>query len=371
MASSTGDTVGPALPESVEAPAHSPSEPLRALVIDDNPSDVQIVRRLAAIIADTPFVVESVESVEEAELLMERRTFDVLLLDYRMPREDGLAFLMRTQETLEAPVIMLTGENDARIAVMAIRMGAYDYLPKDGLSSEQLSHALGEAVRRFRERISQQRADERALVTLAASVEVKGDAAGHLHRMVFFATEIGISMGLKWPQLSALRLGAVLHDIGTLAVRTSIFRKKGPLTSKEWDDMRRHPSVGEALCSPLRLVKEVSPIVRYHHERWDGNGYPEGLSGERIPLLARIVSVVDAFDAMISGRPYRDKLPLEEALSRLSQGSGTQWDPEVVGQFIALLTSDRRDLLSEALAVTAEGGADALWDEMLRSHLPD
>ena len=350
-------------------PAHH-IDSIHALVIDDSVSDVEIIRRLAASSQDASFIVDSAGSIEEAESMMEKVAYDVLLLDHRLPREDGLAFLERTRGTLEAPAVMLTGEDNARIAVAALRIGAYDYLPKDSLSSDLLSLTLQEAVWRFRDEISQQAADERALVARAASVETTGEATGHLRRMAFYASQIGLEIGLKGPQLSALRLGAVLHDIGTLAVRTSIFRKKGPLTRSEWADMKRHPIVSEALCSPLRLVREVSPIVRHHHERWDGKGYPDGLREDAIPMLARIISVVDAFDAMISGRPYRSKLLPEDAMRQLSQGSGTQWDPDLTDRFMTILTNNQRDILREAQALPVESGPDALWDEVQRSRIP-
>ena len=347
------------------------TEPIRALVVDDNPNDVLIIRRLAATIRDASFLVESASSVEEAELMMAEKPYDVLLLDHRLPREDGLAFLLRARETLEAPAVLLTGENDARIAVLAIRTGAYDYLSKDGLSSDLLSQCLRDAVHRFREQVARQRADEHALVALAASVEANGDGAGHLRRMAFFATELGIALGMKWPQISAVRLGAVLHDIGTLAVQADVFVKDVPLTDEDWASIKRHPIIGESLCSPLRLVEEVSPIVRHHHERWDGTGYPDGLSGKEIPILARIVSIVDAFDAMTSERPYRHKKLPQEAMRQLSQGAGSQWDPSIVERFLWLLTDPSRDILGEAEKLVDESGADALWDQIHRSRTQD
>jgi putative two-component system response regulator len=347
------------------------SEPIRALVIDDNPTDVLIVRRLAATIPDASVVVDSAASVEEAETMMAAKNYDVLLLDQRLPREDGLAFLLRARETLEAPAVLLTGENDVRVAVSAIRTGAYDYLSKDGLSSDLLSQTLREAVQRFREQVTQQRADERALVSLAASVEASGRGEGHLRRMAFIATELGVSLGLKWPQISALRLGAVLHDIGSLAIPADVFLKREPLNDEEWTAIKRHPAIGEALCSPLRLVREVSPIVRHHHERWDGAGYPDGLSGNNIPILARIISVVDGFDAMISERPYGRKMPVDEAMRELSQGAGSQWDPEIADCFLTLLTQPNRDILGEAEQLSASSEPDALWEQVHRPRVQD
>jgi len=132
-----------------------------------------------------------------------------------------------------------------------------------------------------------------------------------------------------------------------VGVSEAVLCKPGPLDEEEWREMKQHPLMGEKICAQLRFAREVCPVIRHHHERWDGNGYTDGLAGEAIPLLARVISVVDAFDAMTSDRPYRPALPAEEAVRRLREGAGSQWDPDIVHTFIRSLD----DALASGVAI--------------------
>ena len=134
-----------------------------------------------------------------------------------------------------------------------------------------------------------------------------------------------------------LRYGAILHDIGKIGVSEAILGKPGPLTEVEWEKMREHPVVGESICAPLRFSHQVAPIIRHHHERWDGEGYVDSIAGEEIPFLARVISIVDAFDAMSSDRAYRPALSIGETVRRLSEGAGSQWDPQITRAFVDLV----------------------------------
>jgi len=145
--------------------------------------------------------------------------------------------------------------------------------------------------------------------------------------------------------IAALRCGGLLHDIGKLAVHQEILRKVGPLTEEEWEEVRQHAVVGERMCGFFRLAPSVAQIVRHHHERWDGNGYPDGLKGKEIPYLARIISVADAFDSMRSERPYQRRLPMHDVKRRLRAGAGRQWDPAIARAFLQLI---EREHLGEA-----------------------
>ena len=149
-------------------------------------------------------------------------------------------------------------------------------------------------------------------------------------RLADLALMVGRRLGLSDPALAVLRQGALLHDIGKLGVDPAIVRKDGPLTGAEYAQMQQHPLIGERIVRPLRLAAAVAPIVRHHHERWDGRGYPDRLQGEEIPLEARIIFACDAFHAMTTDRPYRDALTVDEAFVRLADAAGTQFDPAVV-----------------------------------------
>ncbi|MGN6758446.1 MAG: diguanylate cyclase [Thermomicrobiales bacterium] len=162
------------------------------------------------------------------------------------------------------------------------------------------------------------------------------ETEGHCERVVTYATTIGQALGLSESDLAALGIGALLHDIGKVGVSDAILRKPSALTPEEWAEMRQHPEIGHRLTNAVPFLQSASPVVRHHHERWDGAGYPDGLRGEDIPLMARIFAVADAYDAMLSDRPYRRGLAPEEALRRLQQDAGTQFDPLVVDAMVML-----------------------------------
>ncbi len=162
------------------------------------------------------------------------------------------------------------------------------------------------------------------------------ETEGHSQRVVAYAVAIGRELGLGKGDMAALEVGALLHDIGKVGVADAILRKNGPLTPEEWIEMRRHPEIGWNLASRIPFLHDASPLVRHHHERWDGKGYPDQLRGEDIPLIARVFAVADSFDAMISDRPYRRGLPLGDAISELQRGAGTQFDPHVIEAFLRL-----------------------------------
>lgn len=313
-------------------------ETIRVLVVEDNAVDVELLRVMLRTYPRARFEVDSVSSTSEATEALKEKSFDLLLLDYNLPGEDGLGFLRRVNGNGGIPpVIMLTGGGDERVAVEAMRLGAYDYYPKDAISSEILARAIHQVLEKYR--LDQQlESTEQVIFTLAAAVEAKDPTTEeHLQNMARYAVRLGQALGLDRHQLMLLRHGGILHDIGKIGVSEAILRKPGSLTEAEWEEMRQHPAIGEKICAPLRFSHEVGPIIRHHHERWDGKGYGDSLSGEQIPLLARVISVVDAFDAMSSDRPYRKALPPDETVRRLSDGAGTQWDPEIVHVFLDVI----------------------------------
>jgi putative two-component system response regulator len=313
-------------------------ETIRVLLVEDNPVDVELLRVMLRTYPRARFEVDSVGSTQECLEALKENSFDLLLLDYKLPREDGVSFLRRVAGREDIPpVIMLTGVGDERVAAEAMRLGAYDYYPKDSISSEILARAIHQVLEKFR--LDQQLENtEQVIFTLAAAVEAKDPTAErHLQNIARYAVRLGQALGLEQHQLMLLRYGGILHDIGKVGVSEAILSKPGPLTEAEWEKMRQHPVIGERICAPLRFSHEVGPIIRHHHERWDGQGYVDSLSGEKIPLLARVISVVDAFDTMSSDRPYRKALPIDETVRRLSDGAGTQWDPAITRVFLELV----------------------------------
>jgi len=318
-------------------------ETVRVLFVEDNPQDVEVVRRMLRKYERAKFEVASASSAEEGEGALKEKLFDLMLLDYKLPGEDGLSFLQRLslqrfENRLDLPpTIMLTSRGDERVAVKAMQCGAYDYFPKSAITSEVLGRTIHQALEKYK-LANQLDRTEQVIFRLTAAVEAKDSTTpGHLRRMSRHALRLGQALRLDEHQLMLLRYGAILHDIGKIAVTEAILRKASRLTEAEWQQMRLHPIIGEGICTTLRHAHEVGPIIRHHHERWDGKGYPDGLARKNIPLLARVVSIIDAFDAMLSDHAYRKALSLDEAIYRLSDGAGTQWDPHLTRGFLDLV----------------------------------
>jgi len=314
------------------------TDPIRVLCVDDNPEDIAIIRRLLGQFRRANFDVSAASTTANCIERLEGDGADVLLLDHSLPGEDGVSFLRRLAAARDIPpVIVLTGRGDERLAVEAIRSGACDYFPKDGITPSNLGGALLRAIDSFRESEECKALDEQVIIALAAAAEGKGPTTGgHLQRLCRYAVMLGQEIGLDEAHLQVLRYGALLHDIGKLAVGQHVLCKPGPLNEEEWEEIRQHPIIGERICACLWLSRQVNPIIRHHHERWDGRGYVDGLAGADIPLLARVVSVVDAFDAMSSNRPYRRALSHEIAIAEIRKRAGTQFDPTLVEAFLDL-----------------------------------
>ncbi len=172
------------------------------------------------------------------------------------------------------------------------------------------------------------------LVSISKALERRDRTYGHGARVAALAEPVAVALGWDLERIRALRLAAPLHDVGKVKVRPQLLAKPGPLTLEEQEEIRRHPSAGAQLVLPLRRFHDALPYVLFHHERWDGGGYPAGLHGRGIPLEARILAVADAFDAMISARPYRRALSHDEALGEIERGAGTQFDPVVAELFV-------------------------------------
>jgi putative two-component system response regulator len=282
------------------------------------------------------YMVELVADGRAALQAVEQHQPDLILLDVRLPGIDGYAVcdaLKRSPATWQIPIIMVTVEGELEARLQGIEAGADDYLQKP--ADQQELEARIRALLRNKRRNEQLEQAEAVIFALARAVEAKDSyTEGHLQRLACYAVAIGERLGLAGDELVALRHGALLHDVGKVGVDELIIRKGGPLTPAEYRVMQQHTIIGERIVQPLRMAAAVGPIVRYHHERWDGRGYPDGLSRESIPLCARIVAVADAFDAMTTARPYNRVLSDAEAAERLRAGAGIYWDPTVVAVFL-------------------------------------
>jgi putative two-component system response regulator len=282
------------------------------------PQNLRLLRRLLDI--SEVEVVEAADAVDAVRITVEHAP-DVILMDIRMPQRDGFDAcreLKTNPATRLTPVVLMTAETDMADRLRAIESGADDFVTKP-LNRVELTARLKSLarVKRFTDDLEHA---EQIIISLALTIEAR-DAytEGHCQRLARYATGIGRAIGLGADDIQALHRGAYLHDLGKIAIPDAILLKAGSLSGEERRVMQSHPVVGERLCQQLRTLAPVRPIIRSHHERLDGSGYPDGLAGDDVPLLAQITGVVDVFDALTTERPYRRALSFEGALATLQE----------------------------------------------------
>ena len=261
---------------------------------------------------------------------------DLVLLDVGLPGLDGFELTRRLRlEPRHAtlPILLLTGRTALSDVVTGLNAGADDFITKPFAHAELIAR-IGSALRLRRALVGMEAAH--AVVTaLANAVEAKdAPTERHCERLAVMAARLGQRLDLPPSELDAITYGALLHDVGKIGVPDQVLTKIGPLSDDEWGLIRRHPEIGERICAPLASFGAFGPIIRHHHERWDGTGYPDGLRGEATPLGARIVGIVDAFDAMTHDRPYRRALTAEQAIDELRHGAGSQFDRDLARMFV-------------------------------------
>lgn len=278
---------------------------------------------------------------------------DLVLLDMNMPKMDGVQVLKRLRadpQTELLPVILVSAQSEREEKVIGFDAGATDFLCKPWAAPELLSRVR--AHLRVKVMTDELENVEQVLFMLAKVVEVR-DAytLDHTERVTKYAAAIGRDMLLSPEELKVLSKGAMLHDIGKIGISDAILRKTSPLTEEEFAQMRQHPDIGIEITHSLHSLGEAFQIIRHHHERWDGKGYPSQLAGEAIPSLARILAVADTFDAVTSDRPYRKGKSWREGLEILRQGAGKAWDSHVVAIAQQVLPAfERRAALPRAPA---------------------
>lgn len=318
--------------------AARPTTDTRLLVVDDH----DILREGLQILLETEgYRVLTAANGVEALQKMQTIAPDLILSDISMPEMDGYQFyeaVRARSDWLAIPFIFLTalGERDEVFA--SRRLGAEDYLVKPVDRQELLTSIRSRLERSQKLLLFQyEQAYEATLIMLANAIE-QGDqyTGGHVERVKNYAHEVALILGLSEAEKVDLRFGAILHDIGKIHIPESILRKPGRLDADEWEEMKRHTLYGVNLLAPIAYLQGAIPIIRSHHERWDGSGYPDGLKSHDIPTGARIVSVVDAFDAMTTDRVYHSARPPKEVLSEILRSSGQCFDSQVVEAFLSI-----------------------------------
>ncbi len=281
---------------------------------------------------------------------------ELVLLDLNLPRLDGYAVcgqLRADPLTATLPVIVISAHTSVTDMVAALDAGADDFLAKPVQQAELLAR-MRSAMRLRRAMTSLERATQ-IVAALANAVEAKDvGLVYHCRWLAHHAARVGVQVGLRGEDLEAVAYGALLHDVGKIGVPEHLLRKEGPLSDDEWSIMRRHPEIGERICRPLRSSISFAPIIRHHHEQYNGRGYPDGLRGEGIPLGARIVAIADAYEAMVHGRPYQPAQAHHTVAAELQRLRGRQFDPDLVPVFLDELERDTQGVPSPvALPVAA------------------
>ncbi len=316
-------------------------EPLRPLVviIEDEPTQRSLLER---VLEADGYATLGLGDGETGLRAIAEHAPDLVLLDLSLPRMDGFEICRRLRSdplTATLPVIVITAHTSMEDMVAALDAGADDFLAKPVQRVELLAR-MRSAIRLRRAITSLERATQ-IVAALANAVEAKDVGLVHHCRwMAHHAARVGVQVGLRGEALEAIAYGALLHDVGKIGVPEHLLRKEGPLSEDEWSVMRRHPEIGERICRPLNSSRTFAPIIRHHHERFNGRGYPDQLKGDQIPLGARIVAITDAYEAMIHGRPYQPALAPERAADELLNLRGAQFDPDLVPVFLDELERD-------------------------------
>jgi putative two-component system response regulator len=309
----------------------------RVLVVDDNPDTMVLMREL---LATRGYDVVAVPDAGRAEMEIRHRLPDLILSDVVMPGKSGYELCRELKEnpsTRLIPVVLITGLSDREDKLRGIEAGADDFLNKPIFSEELFARV--KSLLKLKEFTDELETAESVICTLGLSVESRDPyTEGHCDRLAENASNLGRHLGLDEESIVALRRGGYLHDLGKIAVPDEILKKGTNLTPAEWVIMKRHPITGENICRPLKSLRLVLPIIRHHHEHSDGSGYPDGLRRGEIPLLPRVLQVVDVYDALRTARPYKMALSHEQAALTMHQESRSGlWDAELVAEFFSML----------------------------------
>ena len=341
--------------------------PRAILVVDDDPHVREVLQQ---VFLDAGFRPQDAGDGKAGLDVFRALRPSVVVIDLRMPIMDGRELLHAVrEEDPDAAVIVLTGAADVKTAIACLKQGAYDFIMKP-VDIDELLLAVERAFERrqlllerrhyqemLERRVQEATRDLEAAYrqlqdTYRATLEALGSALdtrdvgteAHSRRVHGYALGAARAYGLPESALTDLAHGVLLHDIGKIGIPDAILLKPGRLTAEEWVIMRRHPEIGARLIRDIPFLQGAIPVVRHHHERWDGTGYPDGLRGGEIPLGARIFAVVDAFDAMTFDRPYSRAISFEAARAELRRSAGTHFDPAVVEAFMRVPDSLLEDI---------------------------
>ena len=322
------------------------------LVADDQAANRELLDEL---LTTQGFRVVTVPDGAAAVEELTRTQVDLVLLDVMMPHLNGFEVCQKIKsnpETYLIPIVLVTALSDKKDRIEGIEAGADDFLTRPVDRTELLAR-VGSLLK-LKYRTDELERAEAVLFTLAESIEGKDPYThGHCKRLSNYSARLGEHLGLAENQIIALHRAGVVHDVGKIAVPDAILLKPGKLSEQEWKLMREHPVVGERICAPLKSFRLVLPIIRHHHEKLDGSGYPDGLRGDAIPITARILQIVDVYDALTTERPYKRAFAITDALQTMKEEVAKGWwDPHIFEQFEQLMMrSGTADSLSQGAAM--------------------
>jgi putative two-component system response regulator len=307
------------------------------LIVDDILSNLELIE---AVIKGEGYRVLKATNAREAISIYEQEQPDIAVLDIMMPEIDGFQLCQILKDMAGKryfPIILLTALNDKESRIKGIECGADDFISKPFEPRAFLAKL--KSLLRIKFLYDELDHSENIILTLAIALEARDPyTRGHSTRVGDLSREFAEYIGLSSYDQDMIRKAGLLHDIGKIGLSETLLLKPARLTEEEHDIIKRHPIIGEEICRPLNSLQFILPAIRHHHERWDGRGFPDGLKGDEIPLYARILAIVDAFDAMLSERPYRKGLCFDDVLQTfVKEKDFGQWDPALVSNFIEML----------------------------------
>ena len=316
--------------------------PARILVVDDQPSIAGLMSQLLSM---RGYEVITASNAEQGEAEVRHQPPDLIISDVMMPGKSGYDFCRSMKDdpaTRLIPFVLITGLSDSSDKVRGIEAGADDFLNKPVLAEELIARV--KSLLRLKEFTDELETADSVLCTLGLIVEGRDPyTEGHCERLAVHAVDLGRHLGMDEDSLVALRRGGYLHDLGKIAVPDEILKKGADLTSAEWDIIKLHPITGENICKPLHSLHLVLPIIRHHHEHSDGSGYPDGLRGAEIPILPRVLQVVDVYDALTTARPYKPALTHDQAAQTMrDEAARGLWDEDLVAEYFSMLEQKRQ-----------------------------
>lgn len=310
------------------------SEDVRILVIDDEQS---IIGQFERMLTDEGYKVYQAKSGEEAEKIIISEPLNIVITDVNLPDIENKEWIKKIRQANKYAFIVVTADYaDIAAATQSLKLGANDYIgkPFDPRDTILTLRALVEKQKLKADNIQLLE----TIKSLALALEARDPyTLGHSEQVTAYSVAIAERMKLSREEIERIREAGLLHDIGKIGITDAILLKPDRLTAEEYDKIKEHPEIGKRILAPVRSLADKIPFIYYHHERYDGKGYPEGLKGEKIPLGARIIAVADTFQAMTSDRPYRKALSRQIAIDELNHNKGTQFDPKIVDEFLAIV----------------------------------